>query len=440
MQELALHAFYQALLNDLHCWVPSMSRFRTSISGFAECSRGAIAVVFALSAIPFVAAGGIAIDHARALFAKSALQSATDAAALSAASTKADTAARSATARAVFAINIGGSPTIVSAVPSVVVANDSVSVSSSVHVPTTLTKILGYNKITVSASSSAAIGMTYGNAAPACVLALSTTADGAFYVNGTTNFEAINCAVYTNSAASESLRAVGSPTVSASNFCTVGGADINGNFLPLPVTGCAPVPDPFASRAAPASEECVGNSKALVLKKGEHILSPGTFCGGLELMAHAVVSFEPGVYVIKGGPLVFRSGSASSGSSVGFYLTGTGAELSVNGGANAAITAPATGPLAGIVVAQDATANAGATSIVQGGGAVQLTGALYFPTQTLQIGGNGDLGQNTAAWAIVADQVHLKGNGNVRIEADFTNAGLPNVAALPAPPSARILY
>ena len=76
---------------------------------------------------------------------------------------------------------------------------------------------------------------------------------------------------------------------------------------------------------------------------------------------------------------------------------------------------------------------------MQGGGAVQLTGALYFPTQILQIGGNGDLGQNTSAWAIVADQVHLKGNGSVRIEAEFTNAGLPNVTALPQVTGARIV-
>ena len=416
-----------------------MSRIRILISDFANCSRGATAIVFALSAIPFIGAAGVAVDQTRAYFAKTALQTATDAAALSGASTAVKTADRLATAKAVFAVNVSDSADVKAAVPSVSVSGDTVSVSSSVQLPTTLTRIMGFETIAISATSSAAVGKSYGNAAPACVLALSTTADGAFYVNGTTNFEAINCGVYTNSAASESLRAVGAPTVSASNFCTVGGADINGNFLPLPDTGCAAVPDPFAGLAAPASEECTGSAKALVLKKGEHILSPGTYCGGLELMAQAVVTFESGVYVIKGGALIFRSGSLSTGSSVGFYLTGTDAQMDVNGGADVAITAAPGGSLPGIVVAQDASANAGATSMVQGGGAVQLTGALYFPTQTLQIGGNGDLGQNTSAWAIVADQVHLKGNGNVRIEAAFTNAGLPNVAALPQTTGARIL-
>lgn len=417
-----------------------MSRIRLLVSDFAHCSRGATAIVFALSAIPFIGAAGVAIDQSRAYFAKSALQSATDAAALSAASTTVKTSDRVSTAQSVFAANVGDTASVKSAVPSVSVVDDTVSVTSSVQLPTTLTRIMGYETVAITASSSAAVGKTYGNAAPACVLALSTTVDGAFYVNGTTSFEAINCGVYTNSNANESLRAVGDPTVSASNFCTVGGADINGNFLPLPVTGCAPVPDPFAPLTAPASEECVGSANALVLKKGEHTLSPGTYCGGLELMAQAVVTFESGVYVIKGGALIFRSGSQSSGSLVGFYLTGTGAQMDVNGGADVAITASANGPLAGIVAAQDAAANPGATSTVQGGGAVQLTGALYFPSQTLEIGGNGDLGQNTSAWAIVADQVHLKGNGSVRIEAAFTNAGLPDVAALPQVTGARILY
>lgn len=416
-----------------------MSRIQHLLSNFTNCTRGATAIVFALSAIPFIGAAGVAVDHSRAFFAKSALQAATDAAALSAASTSVATSDRMATAQSVFAVNVGDTLSVKTAVPSVSVVNDTVSVTSSIQLPMTLTRIMGYQTIAITASSSAAVGKSYGNAAPACVLALSTTVDGAFYVNGTTNFEAINCGVYTNSTANESMRAVGAPTVSASNFCTVGGADINGNFLPLPVTGCAAVPDPFANLAAPASEECLGSAQVLVLKKGEHTLSPGTYCGGLKLMAQAIVTFEPGVYVIKGGALIFRSGSQSIGSSVGFYLTGTGAQMDVNGGADVAITASATGPLAGIAVAQDATANAGATSMYQGGGAVQLTGALYFPTQTLQIGGNGDLGQNTSAWAIVADQVHLKGNGSVRIEAAFTNAGLPDVAALPQVIGARIL-
>lgn len=416
-----------------------MSPIPAILSRFADCTRGATAVVFALSAIPFVAAAGVAIDQSRAYFVKSALQAATDAAVLSAASSSVQPSQRQATAAAVFAANVNDTADVQAAVANVSVVGDTVSVSSTVQMQTTLTRIMGFNSIAVTATSSAAVGKTYGNAAPACVLALSTTADGAFYVNGTTNFEAINCGVYTNSHGSESLRAVGDPTVSASNFCTVGGADINGNFLPLPVTGCAPVPDPFAALAAPAADDCVGNPQALVLKKGEHTLSPGTYCGGLELMAQAVVTFEAGIYVIKGGALVFRSGSQSTGNSVGFYLTGTGAQMDVNGGADVAITAPTSGALAGIAVAQDASANAGATSIIQGGGAVQLTGALYFPSQTLQIGGNGDLGQSTGAWAIVADQVHLKGNGSVRIEAAFTQAGYPDVTALPQVTGARIL-
>ena len=79
-----------------------MSHIPAILSKFADCSRGATAVVFALSAIPFIAAAGVAIDQSRAYFAKSALQAATDAAALSAASTAVQSAQRQATAAAVF--------------------------------------------------------------------------------------------------------------------------------------------------------------------------------------------------------------------------------------------------------------------------------------------------------------------------------------------------
>lgn len=409
------------------------------LRSFRNCRRGNIGIIAALSVLPFFGAAGVAIDYGRAANARQALQLAADAAVLSASSPEVAAANRSNVAQSVFTANVQSNADVRSAVAVVSTANNTVVVSSVVPVPTTMTRIIGFTEIPVHANASAAVGKNYGNAAPACVLALSTTADGAFYVNGTTSFEAINCGVYSNSAASESMRSVGDPNVSATNFCTVGGADINGNFLPLPVTGCSAVPDPLAGLTPPSSEDCAGAAKGTTFKKGSHTLSPGTYCGGLELMAQAVVTFEPGVYVIKNGPLIFRSGSQSTGTDVSFFVTGTDVLVKVNGGADVDARAPSSGPLAGILFAQDAASNPGATSIIQGGGSVKLVGTIYLPTQTLQIGGNGDLGQNTSAWAIIADQVHLKGNGAVRIEAAFTSEALPDVTALPTNTATRLL-
>ncbi|MBU2533672.1 MAG: hypothetical protein KKB37_13095 [Alphaproteobacteria bacterium] len=405
-----------------------------------SCQRGTVAIVFAVTAVPLIVGGGVAIDYGLAAYAKSSLQAAADGAALSAANKLVGDNKRAAVATSVFQANAAASAIIQSATPTVNYANGVVSVTSTLPVPTHLTRILGIDTIDVSVSSQASIGKSYSSGAAPCVIALSETASDAFYVNGITHFEAVNCGVYVNSGHAQSIRSVGASAATASLFCTPGDAVVNDNFFPLPVTDCSKVPDPFAKLAAPASDACDGSEKGTSVKKGAHTLSPGTYCGGLELMAQSVVTFEPGIYVVKNGPLVFRSGSASMGSGVGFYLQGTGALLKVNGGADADLSAPASGPMAGIIAAQDKTSNAGDTSIIQGGGTVRIVGALYFPSQTFEVSGNGDLGQLTAAWAIVADKVNLSGNGQIRIEASFPAAGLPTVVTLPQNVGPRILF
>lgn len=416
-----------------------MNRLQQSIAGVSACQKGSISILFALTFIPFIAAAGIAVDYGVAAYAKTSLQEAADAAVLSAANPQLPDASRSKTATTIFAANVQNNAYTTSAVASVSVNDDSVSLTTTVQVPTRLTRIIGVQHIAVTATSSAALGKSYSSAAAPCILALSKTADDAFYLNGITHFTASNCGVYTNSAATASIRSVGASEAAASLFCTVGGSNVNDTFFPLPVSGCSAVPDPLAGLVAPTSDACASGTKATVLKKGNHTLSPGTFCGGLELMAHAVVSFEPGVYVIKNGPLIFRSGSQSSGASLTYYLTGTDARMQINGGADVDLRAQSSGPLAGILAAQDAASNAGATSVIQGGGTVKAIGAFYFPTQTFEVGGNGNIGQLSSAWAIVADKVHLTGNGQVKIEASFATESLPVVVKLPSNTAARIL-
>ncbi len=408
-----------------------MSWFRQSVHSFANCARGNIGILFALTIVPIAGAAGIAIDYRQALNAEAELQAAVDAAAVSAAKSAVARAERSGIAQAVFNANMKTSKLASGATSGVTVTPEQVTVSATVDVPTTLMSILGYTSMNVNVQSIASMGTYYGTVGSVCVLSLSGTANSAFYGNGTTLFEAIDCAVYSNSEGPESLRAVGTPSVSASSFCTVGGFDVSSDFLPMPTTDCSPLPDPLAGLTAPASDDCDASAKGTSVKQGEHTLSPGTFCGGLETQANADVTFEPGIYVIKNGPLNFKSQSISAGTGVMFYLTGSDAALNVDGGATVDFQAPTSGPYAGLMFVQDRDSNAGATSIVQGGGTVNFVGALYFPTQTLEISGNGDIGQDSDAWTMIADMVQLKGNGTVRMKADYADAGMPDPIALP---------
>jgi hypothetical protein len=75
-----------------------------------------------------------------------------------------------------------------------------------------------------------------------------------------------------------------------------------------------------------------------------------------------------------------------SGSGVTIYLTG-GARVRMNGNAEVNLSAPTSGPYAGILFYGDRTVT-GLTNEFNGTAASGLTGALYFPSQAVSYLGN----------------------------------------------------
>ncbi|MGE0856881.1 MAG: hypothetical protein AB7L18_12395, partial [Hyphomicrobiaceae bacterium] len=138
------------------------------------------------------------------------------------------------------------------------------------------------------------------------------------------------------------------------------------------------------------------------------------------------------------GALEMTSGSSSYGRDVHFHFVGDGAHLKVRGGADADLQAMTWGTYGGILFAQDPFASPGDVSDVQGGGTMKLVGALYFPTQEVDVGGNGNLGLETDAWAIIADTIRVHGNGQVRLKANFAALGMPDILPKVSPKSPRL--
>jgi hypothetical protein len=177
--------------------------------------------------------------------------------------------------------------------------------------------------------------------------------------------------------------------------------------------------------AQPYATSCSSKAKGTSLEKGNHVINPGTFCGDPKVQSPASVEFTPGIYVIKNGALELSSGSDSWGNEVHFHFIDDDAHLKARGGAHADFNAMTSGEYAGIL-SRSPPAH-GAVSDVQGGGNVRLDGALYFPTQQVDVGGNGDLGLTTDAWTIIADKVRVHGNGKAHLKADFAVDGFPEI-------------
>jgi len=136
--------------------------FQKRVRGFL-CNRDAnVAMIFAISLVPVIVAAGAGLDLARSMIVKSALSEALDAAALSVGATPGLTQAQMQTqAQNYFNANYKidssyGTPATLTVTPS----GQSVTVSTSVPMPTTLMKVAGINTVNVASSSTVVWGQT----------------------------------------------------------------------------------------------------------------------------------------------------------------------------------------------------------------------------------------------------------------------------------------
>jgi Putative Flp pilus-assembly TadE/G-like len=188
---------------------------------------------------------------------------------------------------------------------------------------------------------------------------------------------------------------------SAGNFFCSGTAPTTGIRPPRP-------PDPLAYKqgamkaAAPSPALCgssasspyFGSSSPLTVTRysGNVTLNPGTYCGGITIGFGANVSITPGVYTLvsknsQGGLTVDPGASILGTGGVAFYNYGPVGSIqflfsSMSNG-NVTLTAPTTGPLAGILFFQDPQNTSPAVIIGSAFWNTKLTGASYFPSATV---------------------------------------------------------
>jgi hypothetical protein len=125
---------------------------------------------------------------------------------------------------------------------------------------------------------------------------------------------------------------------------------------------------------------------------------------------------EPGLYIMTnnggtaGNFTVSSSQASVSGTGITVYLTGTGgAEIKIQGGATATLTAMTTGETAGLVFWNAGTTSS-AKNQVTGGSTQQITGAIYAPSEEVDY--TGGSGTGNGCTQIVADIVQFSGGSS----------------------------
>jgi Flp pilus assembly protein TadG len=408
-----------------------------------KAETGAVAVYVAVAIPLFVGGAGLAIDATSWYRAKRNMQSGVDAAAYAAAiniarqglSHAADLTAVQAAADDAAARNGVSDPVTIHTPPTSGIAmgdSQSVEVIATEPAPIYFSSLFlnAVPQITARAVAKAVV-------ADACVWALNPTASGALTVAGTADVN-LDCGVQVNSNdPSAALYQTGSSCLSASSISVRG--NYSGSCVsPQPEVFVPDYGDPMSGHVTPTVGSCTYPTLQIIDSSsggGHHggggggpvSLSPGVYCGGLDIRTNVVL--QPGLYIINGG--YFRiAGTATvtnnedANGGVSFYLTGSGtnyATVTIQGGANVTLTPMTTGPLANVLFFQDPNAPASGTNQITGGSTMQLTGILYFPRQHVDFTGGSSVAQSEIM--LLADTVTFTGTSY--LDADYANSVLP---------------
>jgi len=255
-----------------------------------------------------------------------------------------------------------------------------------------------------------------GNAGTGCVLSLNPAASGGVTSKGTSGITLNQCSVYDDSSDTSALVNGGSATIDALSVNVVGQISGGSGITTTQGVhvGISPISDPYADVVMPTPGACDYNNKTY---KNTVTIDPGVYCNGIQLNAGAVVTMNPGIYFIDRGSLQMAGGATLQGTGVTIIFTSsTGnnyADATINGGATLKITAPTTGPTAGIAIFGDRSMPIGTTFKFNGGDNQVLGGAVYVPHGTLQYAGGNNA--NTNCTQVIADTVTFVGNSLLKI-------------------------
>jgi hypothetical protein len=240
----------------------------------------------------------------------------------------------------------------------------------------------------------------------ACILALDPSANQAISVTGSATINSPGCDIVANSSSANAFSMGGSSTVTTPCLAVGGNASVTSGLTLTqcanPITNAPPVGDPYALVPQPTPS---GSCLTVPHGSGAVTLVAGNYCSGIHITGGQSATFGPGVYTVSGGDLKIE-GSAT-GTGVTFFVA-AGNATTINGGGTVSFTAPTTGTYAGIAFFGDRAGSTSTDNKINGGSNNTITGAVYYPTQSLTFAGGSATGSDCTQ--LVADKITVTGS------------------------------
>ncbi len=141
--------------------------------------------------------------------------------------------------------------------------------------------------------------------------------------------------------------------------------------------------------------------------------------------------------MLRNGGLITGGNTTATGSGVAFYLTGTGTTVQLQNDyvdlsaqTTLTITAPTTGPMAGIAIYQDNSAATGTlTNTLSGNSTINFTGLLYFGHQNVTVSGSSE-NQSAGFTAMIAYTINYSGSSTLYLNSNYASTTVPVPPAL----------
>ena len=376
--------------------------------------RGAVLAILALMIPVLLGALGLVIDNGYLYSVRRDMQSAADAAAVSAAqeirrgNTKYKDVAVQDAARNGFSVQTDVSVSVNVPPTAGTFAGDSDYVEVKIRRETPLFFMRALHLKSKPVEARAVAGMRPRRG---CVYVLNPSASKALDVGGTAHLETPNCAIQVNSNAANAAVTQGAGTVRSVATQVVGNFSGSG-FTPSPETGIAAFSDPLAAVPEPTVSSCSFASKLIITT--DRTLSPGTYCGGIEIRK-GTTRLNAGTYILRDGGLDVQTNASIIGRGVMFYNTYAAAKdfapFNIASKQTITLSPPTSGTYRGILFFQDRRVAKSHKNLITRNDDGSFEGFFYFPSSQLRFTGGTEI--DVSKIVLISDTLELLGNMNI---------------------------
>ncbi len=251
-----------------------------------------------------------------------------------------------------------------------------------------------------------------------CILQTDPNAPTGLSMSNGVTVNLTQCSVSVNAIGSAALSVIGGATLNAPAISIAGGVSVNNgaqiNGQGSCSTNCSQqtgksVSNPYTSETMPPSS---GPSfSTTTYGQGRTFnLSPGVWSGNVSIANGATVTMQPGVYFVNGGNFSVGGGATLTGTGVTIVLTSANGTVTIDNGATVNLTAPTSGATAGIAFFGNPLATESNINNFAGGSSTNITGVLYFPTQTVHFSN----GSSSSCTQLIAGMISVVGGTTLK--------------------------